>query len=121
MTSVLHNVTTRGTMSHIRPPAVTIGRPALSASVKRSLSAAAQKLLVNTMRSASVKVSDRQGNAPADPIFTTFERMRGGAQRRLQVMLVVTGLLAGIAGLVLYEAICEGIGCSEKLHDRYHE
>jgi hypothetical protein len=36
-------------------------------------------------------------------------------------MLVVTGLLAGIAGLVLYEAICEGIGCSVKLHDRYHE
>jgi hypothetical protein len=36
-------------------------------------------------------------------------------------MLIVTGLLAGIAGLVLYEAICEGIGCSEKLRDRYHE
>ena len=35
--------------------------------------------------------------------------------------LVITGILAGIAGLVLYEAVCEGIGCSEKLHDRYHE
>ena len=53
--------------------------------------------------------------------FMTCERSGGGALRRLWNMLVVTGLLAGIAGLVLYEAICEGIGCSEKLHDRYHE
>jgi hypothetical protein len=35
--------------------------------------------------------------------------------------LVITGILTGIAGLVLYEAIIEGRGCSEKLHDRYHE
>jgi len=37
------------------------------------------------------------------------------------VMLFIAGMLAGIAGLVLYEVICEGIGSSEKLHDRYHE
>jgi hypothetical protein len=35
--------------------------------------------------------------------------------------LVITGILAGIAGLVLYEAVIEGRGCSKKLHDRYHE
>jgi len=35
--------------------------------------------------------------------------------------LIVTGVLAGIAGLVLFEAVCEGHGCSEKLRDRYHE
>jgi hypothetical protein len=34
---------------------------------------------------------------------------------------IVTGVLAGIAGLVAFEAICEGHGCSEKLRDRYHE
>jgi hypothetical protein len=31
------------------------------------------------------------------------------------------GVLGGIAGLVAFEAICEGIGCSKKFHDRYHE
>jgi hypothetical protein len=36
-------------------------------------------------------------------------------------MLFIAGMLAGIAGLVLYEIICEGIGSSGKLHDRYHE
>jgi hypothetical protein len=35
--------------------------------------------------------------------------------------LILTGVLGGIAGLVLFEAICEGIGCSGKLRDRYHE
>jgi len=35
--------------------------------------------------------------------------------------LVLTGIMGGIAGLVLFEAICEGIGCSSKLRDRYHE
>jgi hypothetical protein len=35
--------------------------------------------------------------------------------------LIVTGVLAGIAGLVVFEAICEGHGCSGKLRDRYHE
>jgi hypothetical protein len=34
---------------------------------------------------------------------------------------IVTGILAGIAGLVVFEAICEGYGCSGKLRDRYHE
>jgi hypothetical protein len=37
------------------------------------------------------------------------------------LVLIVTGVIAGIAGLVLFEAICEGRGCSEKLRDRYHE
>jgi len=48
----------------------------------------------------------------------------GCAKRRLKFMLlgwIVTGILAGIAGLVVFEAICEGHGCSEKLRDRYHE
>jgi hypothetical protein len=30
-------------------------------------------------------------------------------------------LLAGIAGLVAFEAVCEGRNCSGKLQDRYHE
>jgi hypothetical protein len=34
---------------------------------------------------------------------------------------ILTGILAGIAGLVAFEAICEGYGCSGKLRDRYHE
>jgi hypothetical protein len=36
-------------------------------------------------------------------------------------VVVLTGVLGGIAGLVAFEAISEGIGCSKKLHDRYHE
>jgi hypothetical protein len=36
-------------------------------------------------------------------------------------VLIVTGVIAGIAGLVLFEAVCEGRGCSGKLRDRYHE
>jgi uncharacterized membrane protein len=35
--------------------------------------------------------------------------------------VILTGILGGIAGLVLFEAICEGKGCSGKLRDRYHE
>jgi len=35
--------------------------------------------------------------------------------------LIVTGMLGGIAALVLFEAIVEAHGSSEKLHDRYHE
>jgi hypothetical protein len=34
---------------------------------------------------------------------------------------IVTGVLAGIAGLVIFEAVCEGYGCGQKLRDRYHE
>jgi phosphate/sulfate permease len=48
----------------------------------------------------------------------------GLAKRRLKSMVmgwIVTSVLAGIAGLVVFEAICEGAGCSEKLRDRYHE
>jgi hypothetical protein len=35
--------------------------------------------------------------------------------------LFVTGVLGGIAGLILFEAIAEGRGGTRKLHDRYHE
>jgi hypothetical protein len=35
--------------------------------------------------------------------------------------VIVTGVLVGIAGLVAFEAICEGRNCSGKLTDRYHE
>lgn len=49
--------------------------------------------------------------------------IEGLAKRRLMSMLglILTAVLAGIAGLVIFEAVCEGHGCSEKLHDRYHE
>ena len=66
-------------------------------------------------------MSNGQETVSCEADVDSIRRIGGGAQRRLRVMLVVTGLLAGIAGLVLYEAICEGIGCSGKLHDRYHE
>jgi hypothetical protein len=36
-------------------------------------------------------------------------------------LFVLGGVLGGIAGLVAFEAVSEGIGCSSKLHDRYHE
>jgi hypothetical protein len=51
------------------------------------------------------------------------ESQGGLAKRRLKCMLslIVTGVLAGIAGLVIFEAVCEGHGCSGKLRDRYHE
>jgi len=48
----------------------------------------------------------------------------GGAARRHGCMLtsvILIGVLGGIAGLVLFEAVSEGKGCSGKLHDRYHE
>jgi hypothetical protein len=35
--------------------------------------------------------------------------------------LIITGVLGGIAALVLFEAIGEARGSSGKLHDRYHE
>jgi len=37
------------------------------------------------------------------------------------VMLFISGMLTGIVVLVVYEVIAEGIGSSQKLHDRYHE
>jgi len=39
----------------------------------------------------------------------------------LMAMLFISGMLTGIVVLVLYEVISEGIGSSQKLHDRYHE
>lgn len=45
----------------------------------------------------------------------------GDAQRRTTAMLFITGMLTGMIVLVLYEVIAEGIGSSQKLHDRYHE
>jgi len=35
--------------------------------------------------------------------------------------LIITGVLGGIAALVLFEAIGEARKSSGKLHDRYHE
>jgi hypothetical protein len=52
------------------------------------------------------------------------DNWEGLAKRRLKSMLlgwIVTGVMAGIAGLVVFEAVCEGHGCSQKLQDRYHE
>ena len=52
------------------------------------------------------------------------DNREGLAKRRLKSMVlgwIVTGVLAGIAGLVIFEAVCEGFGCSQKLRDRYHE
>jgi len=37
------------------------------------------------------------------------------------VGLFITGVLGGIAGLILFEAIAEGRGGTAKLRDRYHE
>jgi hypothetical protein len=45
----------------------------------------------------------------------------GNAQRRLMAMLFIAGMLTGIVVLVLYEVVSEGIGSTQKLHDRYHE
>jgi len=39
----------------------------------------------------------------------------------LKGMLFISGMLTGIVLLVVYEVISEGIGSSQKLHDRYHE
>lgn len=35
--------------------------------------------------------------------------------------VIITGILGGIAALVLFEAISEARGSSGKLHDRYHD
>jgi hypothetical protein len=86
-----------------------------------------QKHLVNTCRSATVKVWISNGGLDQRVHATLAERagQSGGlAKRRLKSMVlgwIVTGVLAGIAGLVAFEAICEGAGCSGKLRDRYHE
>lgn len=57
-------------------------------------------------------------------LLAPSKHIRGVAQRRSEFMfttIVLTGVMGGIAGLVAFEAICEGIGCSKKLRDRYHE
>jgi hypothetical protein len=48
---------------------------------------------------------------------------RGGAQRRLEIMisLMFFGMLSGLVGLIAYEVIEEVRGAKHKLHDRYHE
>jgi tetrahydromethanopterin S-methyltransferase subunit G len=48
-------------------------------------------------------------------------RIGGSVQRRWIGMLFISGMLTGMVVLVLYEVISEGIGSSQKLHDRYHE
>lgn len=35
--------------------------------------------------------------------------------------VIITGILGGIAALVLFEAVSEARKTSGKLHDRYHE
>jgi hypothetical protein len=35
--------------------------------------------------------------------------------------IALSAVLGGIAGLIVFEAVCEGMGCSRKLQDRYHE
>jgi hypothetical protein len=52
--------------------------------------------------------------------ITKVEGYAQGVLKMLSVV-VITGVLGGIAALVLFGAICEGIGCTRKLHDRYHE
>jgi hypothetical protein len=50
--------------------------------------------------------------------------LEGTAEERFEVMLntiLLTAVLGGIAGLVVFELVCEGVGCSRKLRDRYHE
>jgi hypothetical protein len=83
--------------------------------------------LVNTCRSATVKVwiligGLVQRRTPRLP--SVRDNREGLAKRRLTFMVlgwIVTGVLAGIAGLVIFEAVCEGYGCGQKLRDRYHE
>jgi hypothetical protein len=86
-----------------------------------------KRSLVNTLSSATVKVWMQNGGHDQRVHATPAERARqsgGLAKRRLKFMLlgwIVTGVMAGIAGLVVFEAICEGHGCSQHLQDRYHE
>ena len=46
--------------------------------------------------------------------------MEGYAEWRV-IDMVIGLIMTGIAGLVFLEAVSEGIHCSSKLHDRYHE
>ena len=50
-------------------------------------------------------------------------KVEGFARGVLKMLsaVLITGVLGGIAALVLFGAICEGIGCTRKLRDRYHE
>jgi hypothetical protein len=94
---------------------------------RRGVAGQEEKHLVNTRRSATVKVSVLNGGLIQRmhaALTGRVDSFGGLAKRRLKSMVlgwVVTGILAGIAGLVIFEAICEGHGCSEKLTDRYHE
>jgi hypothetical protein len=66
-------------------------------------------------------MEDLSGNTA---LLVLGRHIGGFAERRLKFMLtavVLSGVMGGIAGLVAFEAICEGIGCTKKLRDRYHE
>jgi hypothetical protein len=86
-----------------------------------------KKWLVNTYPSASLKVWRGIRGGSIQRVHAALaeraDSIGGLAKRRLKSMLglIVSGVIAGIAGLVLFEAVCEGHGCSEKLRDRYHE
>jgi hypothetical protein len=48
-------------------------------------------------------------------------RTQGGNAGWRVIDMVIGVILTGIAGLVFLEAVSEGIHCSSKLRDRYHE
>jgi hypothetical protein len=48
-------------------------------------------------------------------------RTQGGNAEWRVIDMVIGVILTGIAGLVFLEAVSEGIHCSSKLRDRYHE
>ena len=56
-----------------------------------------------------------------DKVSVTEASDEYGVSRPTYYQAKVNFDMAGIAGLVIFEAICEGHGCSEKLRDRYHE
>ena len=110
MTCVAHNVTAPDNMSHNAWTAVTM--------CGSTLSHRREKCLVNTFSYANLKVFMQYGGVVLQSRMTDGG---GSAQRRSNGMLFITGMLTGMAVLVLYEVISEGIGSSQKLHDRYHE
>jgi hypothetical protein len=48
-------------------------------------------------------------------------RVRSTAFQVMVFSLIVTGVLGGIAALVVGETVEVGRRCKDKLHDRYHE
>jgi hypothetical protein len=48
-------------------------------------------------------------------------KTQGGNAEWRVIDMVIGVIMTGIAGLVFLEAVSEGIRCSSKLRDRYHE